>query len=133
MTIYWLSYGALLVSVWYRKVKNRGRHSHGVPLTAVVELSPEVEDRFPAGAHRTERQEGIDLQRWHDEMVTDHRTGEHRMVGVLDVPPLAFLEDLGTPFFDELSPLLPGELDFETVTGVFERGWVDKVLAGAGR
>lgn len=128
MTIYLLSYGALLVSVWYRKVKNRGRHSHGV---RVAELAPVGHDEAPddpTGRHRSLSQEEKDLADWQHEMVTDHRTGEYQMV--LDVPPLAFLEDLGTPFYDELSPLLPEQLEIESVTGVFEQDWIDKVLAG---
>lgn len=131
MTVIALSYAALLVANWYRKARNRGRHARGLALANVVELSPE-EERFVGGAHRSEKREGFELQDWHHGMLT----GEHRMVGERFedvIAPLVFLEDADTPLFYELSPLLPAQLDLESMTGAFPRGWVDELLASVPR
>lgn len=132
MTPYIVGYltlhAAHLVRHW-RKALARGRHAKGIALAAVVELSPE-EERLVGGAHRAERPEGFELQDWHHGMLT----GEHRMVGERFedvIAPLVFLEDADTPLFHELSPLLPAQLDLESMTGAFPRGWVDELLAGA--
>jgi hypothetical protein len=130
MTIYLLSYGALLVSVWYRKVKNRGRHSTGVRAADLVAVRHDEAPDDHTGRHRSLSQEEKDLAAWQHEMVTDHRTGEYQMV--LDVPPLVFLDDAGTPFYDQLSPML-SEFELESFTQSWNRRELDDILAGGVR